>query len=113
MKNALRSLLNELEKIDADNAEIHDTAVREELHEVIIDGFIQPKPDFELPTYYAMFSDEADVQIRSALLAFFSHPEVITAKVQLLTAKERLDAFQDSGVESSSGIEITDYFGYV
>ncbi len=112
MKNALQSLLNNLDEIHADHGEIHDTTVYELLNSVIFDGFIEPKSDFELPTHYAMFSDEADAKIHIALLAFFNHPEVISAKVKLQTAKERLDAFQDESVQASDGTMLGDYFGY-
>jgi hypothetical protein len=112
MKNALRQLLNDLEKIEVDNGEIQDTAVREELHDVIREGFVEPKADFELPTYYAMFSDEADAQIRTALVAFFNHPEVIAARTELTTREARLNAFQDETVQSDGGMIFGDYFGW-
>lgn len=112
MKNALLALLNNLENVEAEHPEINDTAVREELHAAIFGAFIEPKPGYELPTGYAMFSDEADAQIRTALAAFLTHPEVIAAASQLQTSAERLAAFQNDDLESSNGNYTGDYFGW-
>jgi len=111
MKNALLALLNDLDKIAVKHGEIHDTAVREELHEVIFAAFVKPEADYELPTYYAMFSDEADAQIRAVLVTFLNHPEVAAA-AQLQTAKERLAVFQDDDLQSNEGSYAGDFFGW-
>lgn len=113
MKNALLKLLTDLDTIGAVHTEIFDTAVREELHGAIFDSFINKTEEYELSRYYAMFSDEANELIHEALERFLANPEVIAARDELATSKERLNVFQNSSVVSSEGIEIGDYFGWV
>lgn len=112
IKNALMTLLNALDKIAEQHREVYDTAVREEMAMAVHRAFIVPVQDFELDTNFAMFSDEGNQHVRTALEQFLQHPEVTAAKVQISTPEERLAAFQDDSVETSEGTTYEDYFGY-
>jgi hypothetical protein len=113
LKNALQELLDNLDKIDDKHQELQDTAVREELHQAVIDHFVYASPgdDFPLSGDYAMFTDEGNEEIYTALGQFLNHLEVRTALTQM-TPQERLDAFQDDDVESSNGSTYDNYFGW-
>lgn len=112
IKNALRELLNNFDKIDDKHREITDTAVRERLSKAITDHFVRasPRDDFPLDSYYAMFTDESNEEIYKALGQFLNHPEVRAALMQL-TPQQRLDAFEDEKVESLNGSDYGNYFG--
>ena len=114
IKNALRELLENLDKISDKHGEIHDTAVREELHAALIDHFVfaSPHDDFPLVGDYAMFTDEGNEEIYQVLGQFLNHLEVKAALTQL-TPQERLDVFQDDDIESSNGSTYDTYFGWV
>src|ERR1700753_423948 len=111
LKNALRELLNKLDKIDDKHGGMSDTVVREELHPAIIDHFVLASPgdDFPLGGDYAMLSDEGNEEVYKAIGQFLNHPEVKAALANL-TPQERLDAFQDNEVESSNGSLYYFYF---
>jgi hypothetical protein len=112
MKKALKQLINALDKIFEDHEEVGDTAVREFMYAAVHQSFIDPKPGYELPTEFGMFSEEGDRKVRAALKKFLTHPEVAEAAIKLKIPKERLDAFQDDDVESSEGNKYDEYFGY-
>lgn len=112
MKNALQMLLKSLEKIELEHGEIRDTAVREVLSNVIAQSFISLEPNFELPNDFAMYTDEGDAQVRSALLQFLSHPEINAEAVRRLTPEERLTAFHEDDDIFSDCTCLGDYFGH-
>jgi hypothetical protein len=60
-----------------------------------------------------MFSDEGNKEIHEALSQFLLHPDVIRARIELKSPEERLAAFQDRDVLSSSGSSDDNYFGWV
>src|SRR5262245_8029211 len=113
MKNALCELLNCLDQIAIKHEEIHDTAVREEMGFAIYQSFVMQTHDFELPHFYAMFSDEGNEQIYSALLRFLGHSDVISANAQLRFPGERFAAVQDDDAKSTRGSTYMDFFGHV
>ena len=51
MRAAVKALLNALDAIDDEWAEVTDTEVRGAMREAITDGFIDPKSDFVLPEH--------------------------------------------------------------
>jgi hypothetical protein len=112
VKQALKQLLDRLDGIFEEHEELGDTAVRQFMYEAVHRSFIDPQPGYELPDDFGMFSEEGNGEVRAALKTFLAHPEVAATATQLTTPKERLDAFQDSGVESAEGNFYDEYFGY-
>src|SRR5262245_42846438 len=112
MKNALKELLNALDKLLADgHEEISDTVVREALHGVVFRALVQRDANEELPSEFGMFTPGGNKRLRVVLSKFLDHPEVAKAK-KLPTRQARLSAFQDDEVESDEGNSYDDYFGY-
>jgi len=89
-----------------------DTAVREAMYDAVHKSYIAPASGYALPDEFGMFSPEGDKKVRAALAKFLAHPEVIAAGKDLKTPKQRLDAFQDSEVESNEGNCYDEYFGH-
>ena len=115
IKNALRELLNTLDKLNEKHRGMGDTVVREQLSAAMIDYFVLASPgkDFPLSGYYVKFTDQGNAEVHEALAQFLTHPEVKAALTQL-TPQERLDAFQDEEVESGNYRSTYDnYFGWV
>jgi hypothetical protein len=112
MKKALKQLLNALDKIMEEHEEVGDTAVREFMYDAVHKSFIVPQPGYKLPDEFGMFTPEGDREVKGAIKQFLTHPELAAAAKQLETPQERLDAFQDTEVESSEGSTQDEYFGY-
>jgi hypothetical protein len=112
MKKALKQLISGLDKIMEEHEEVGDTAVREAMYEAVHKGFIAPEAGFQLPDDFQMFSDDGNRQVKAVLAGFLAHPDVKAAATMLGTAQERLDAFQDLGVESPNGSTYDEYFGH-
>ncbi len=112
MKNALKQLLNSLDQLTEEgHDEVQDTDVREHMAEAVHNLLVEPKPDYELPDEFGMFSPEGNQKVKAILARFFADPEVSKAK-SLPTPKQRLAAFQDVKVQSSAGNCYDEYFGY-
>jgi hypothetical protein len=112
MRKALKQLINALDRVFEDHEEVGDTAVRQLMYDAVHKSFIAPKAGYDLPKDFGMFSEEGNRDVRAALKTFLAHPEVVAATTELKTPGERLDAFQDDGVDSSEGNTIDEYFGY-
>lgn len=112
MKSALKSLIEDLEKIEEKHEEVGDTAVREAMYDVVSNGFVRQAPGFQLPAKFEMFSDEGNSLVAKALQKFLSHSEVKAAAQNLRSPQERLDAFQAEDIESKNGNTIDYFFGY-
>lgn len=112
MKKALKQLIDALDKVFEEHAEVGDTDVREQMYDAVHKGFIMPQPGYKLPAEFGMFSDEGDRLVRTAMEEFLAHPDVAAASRSLKTPEARLAAFQDIDVESSEGNTYDEYFGY-
>jgi len=112
MKKALKQLINALDKIFEEHEELGDSAVRDQMYNAVHKGFIVPQPGYELPVEFGMFSDEGNELVRRALQKFLAHPDVAAASKSLNTPEARLEAFQNTDVESSDGNTYDEYFGY-
>jgi hypothetical protein len=111
MKNALKALLDDLDRVYESHEEVGDTAVREALADAISQAFITPRAGYVLPSSFEMFSKQGDAQVRAALARFLSHAETVAAAKALSTPEHRLAAFQDVDVRSSAGRTYDEYFG--
>jgi hypothetical protein len=112
MKKALKKLIDELDDVFGEHEEVGDTYVREQMYDAVHKGFIEPLPEYALPSTFGMFSDEGNAKVRVALQEFLAHADVIKAANTLYTPEARLAAFQDIDVKSSQGNTYDEYFGY-
>jgi hypothetical protein len=112
MEQLLRLLLEDLEVVEAEHPEVGDTDVRELMRDAIHDGFISPKAGFTLGEQFAMFTLEGNKKVRDALQRFLDRAATIAAQEGLDTPTARLEAFQNSELQSSGGNYYDDYFGY-
>jgi hypothetical protein len=112
MKQALITLLNEMDKIVKEFEEVTDTYVREQMNEAIYHSLIQPNEDYFLPSEFGMFSKEGNAYIRAALSVFIDRASVEANELGLHTPQARLDAFQDIDVRSHEGNTYDEYFGH-
>jgi hypothetical protein len=111
IRRALKQFLTALDKIYAKHEELGDTAVRDRLYAAILKSFIMPEKAYKLPEQFGMFSSEADRLVHAAVQRFLQHPEVVAARKKLNTPDERLNAFQDTDVETSEETNVFEYFG--
>lgn len=111
-REALRTLLTDLDEIKRRHPEVTDTDVREKMRVAIHDGFINPKAGFALGDSFAMFSDAGNQAVRISLQRFLASGPLAAAGDGLDTAEKRLGAFQDKSVPSPGGQHYDDYFGY-
>lgn len=112
MREAVRALLNAMDDIADEWAEVTDTVVRGCMREAITDGFVDPKPDFVLAAEFGMGTAEGDAAVRKALGHFLPEAGRIAAREGLDTPSQRLRAFQ-CGVTSDDGAEYDEYFNHV
>lgn len=112
MEQLLRGLLNELDCIAEQDAEILDADVRQRLSEALFNCYIDPIDDYDLPDDYGMFTEEGNLKIRNALKVFIDAAIDIALQQNLVTSDEKLGEFQNDEVESSLGSVYDDYFGY-
>lgn len=108
----LLELLQQLEAIGNSHEELFDSAVREAMDDVVTDGFLKPKSDFELPSAFAMFSGEADQQIADAFAWFLPAANEAAEVDALDTFQKRLTAFQNLDVRTKKKNDYSDFFGW-
>ncbi len=82
------------------------------MSETIFQGLLKPSDNYNTPDDFGMFSDDANRQIKAALIRFLSAVESKIGDPGIKTPEERLNAFQDEDVESDDGMFYDDYFGY-
>jgi hypothetical protein len=111
MKNVLKRLLDDLDEIIEQHAEVGDTDVREQMYVAIREGFIMPEAGYIVPPTFGMFSKGGDRRVREAIVKFLADPELAIASKACQTPQERLDWFQDIDVRSSTGKAYDEYFG--
>jgi len=112
MDDLLRDLLNRLSQIGESHEEIYDTECREQMGNPIINSFIRPLDDFELPIEFGLNSPEANSQVREALAIYIARANVMADELRLRSFHERLSAFQNGDVKSNRGDYFDDLFGW-
>lgn len=112
MKQALKRLLDDLDKISEQHEEVGDTDVREQMAVAIRKGFIKPEAKYVVSQKFGMFSERGNQRVREAIVKFLADPELVIASKACQTPKARLDWFQDGSVSSSAGNSYDEYFGH-
>ena len=111
MKNVLKRLLDDLDEVFEQHAEVGDTDVREQMYVAIRKGFIMPEAGYIVPPTFGMFSRRGDRRVREAIVKFLADPELALASKACQAPQARLDWFQDIDVRSSTGKAYDEYFG--
>ena len=108
---ALAALLDDLDDLAQRHPEVLDTDVREQLREVIEEGYLRLSPAYEVPPELGMFTPEGTASLRS-LLARHVPALAAAAKAQDASSEEaRLRLFEDRAVTSRRGSTFDTYFG--
>jgi hypothetical protein len=113
IKKPLQRILNRLDTIAQCHGEVRtDTAVRDVLHSVVWDGFIDMKKNYSLPDDFAMFSKSGNKKVRTAIEQFLESVRILASEIPALKSKKsRFEAFQDIEIQSKEGSTYDDYFG--
>jgi hypothetical protein len=113
IKKPLERILNRLDTIAQSHGEVTDTDVRDILHSVVWDGFIEMKKNYSLPNDFAMFSKSGNKKVRTAIEKFLESIRTLTLEIPILKDKEsRFEAFQDIEIQSKEGTTYDEYFGH-
>lgn len=75
LSQTVAELRNDLAQIETEHDEVTDTQVREAISEVLMRGFVQREPDYQIPATFFMFSAAGNEAVRSALEGFFARLE--------------------------------------
>ncbi len=108
MKEALKKLLNRLDAIARDHAEIGDTDVREQMFDAVYHGLIAREDGYELPGEFGMYAPEGNAAVRAALAEFMAKAQAAGPG----TPEGRFEAFQNAEVQSDAGHAYDEYFGH-
>ncbi|MBC8106278.1 MAG: hypothetical protein H7Z14_06780 [Anaerolineae bacterium] len=108
----VRRLLDDLDAIASAHEEVSDTDVREQMWSAMRRVFFAPEVGFEIPDVFGMFSTGGNRSVRDVLNRFVDAAKPAAEKAGLRNPQQRLEAFQDSRVESQSGSRYDDYFGH-
>lgn len=110
MDEAIRELLDALEKADAEGAPLTDGAIREALLDVVRRGFIEPEPAYRVPEDLLMDYSEDAARHNAAVVAALERFVKRARALGPATPEERQRAFFDGEVLSSSGDAAVDSF---
>ncbi len=110
-KQALRELLDEIERIGRRHDELYDTIVREQMAEAILRAFVFDEPDYELPREFGMESRRADAAVRRALERYIDKARRLARRHGLRDPAQRLRVFEDLEVTSRGGETYDEFFG--
>ncbi len=85
--------------------------IKAQLSKVILHSFLIPQHGYTLPEEFGMPTPEGNRAIYEALSRFLSHLQMTAGRAELLTAEDRLKAFQDPDVRGR-GAAFDMYFTY-
>jgi hypothetical protein len=113
MEELLRRLLNCLERIGNDHEELYDTECREQMSDAIMNAFVRASGADGLRDDFGLYSAEANLAVREALLECVERACTKASDLGLITFHDRLAAFQNPNVASDGdGSFSDDFFGY-
>src|SRR5437870_5214568 len=113
MEPVLLSLLETLDAIGKDHAELYDSEVRNQMGGAVFSGFLQRKNGYVLPDSFGLYSDEGNRKVKAALASFNQAANARAQELGLNDFHSRLAAFQNSDVSTSGeGNYHDDFFGW-
>ena len=114
MEALLLELLRRLERLGEDHGELYDSEAREQIGNIVMDGFVRRTPRFEMPARLGMVSEGADLALRRAIAAYIEGANKLADQIGLNSFHARLSAFQNPAVRINSAIAVDyeDLFGH-
>lgn len=114
MEAILFELLSRLERLGEAHEELYDSEAREEIGNIIMDGFIRRKPEFAIPTRLGMLSDAADAEVRQALRSYIENANILAQELGLTSFHARLAAIQNRNVRTNptTAADYEELFGH-
>lgn len=103
MKVTLLDLLESLETIGNSYGELYDSEVRERMGVAIMEAFVRQRADYVIPDDLGMFSEPANRVVHSAIQRYIVDANRKAKSLGLLSFYDRLNALQDSSVQTANG----------
>jgi len=110
-KEALKTLLDEVERIGRRHDDLYDTAVREAMAVAVLRAFVFDEQDYELPRDFGLESRRANAAVRRALQAYIDKARGLAGRHGLRDPAQRLRVFEDIEVTSAGGETYDEFFG--
>ena len=108
LQSSLVALSLAMNLVFDDHGEITDTEIREQMFDVIFQGFIHQTPGYVVPETFDADSPEGDAAIRAVLTAFLKVAVPLATREGVDTPEKRLVAFY-----SDSSLELDEFFGWM
>src|SRR5262245_60768791 len=105
MDTLLLELLRRLERLGDEHGELYDSESREEIGGIVMDGFVRRTPGFKIPERLGMRSEEADRELRQALVEYIEGANKLADEIDLSSFHARLAAFQNPAVRTNPAID--------
>ncbi len=106
MEALLLELLRRLELLGDAHGELYDSEAREQIGDIVMDGFVRRKQGFTVPDRLGMLSDAADLELRKALISYIDEANKKAEEIGLSSFHERLAAFQNRAVRTNPAIDV-------
>ena len=114
METILLELLDRLERLGETHGELYDSEAREQIGDIVMDGFVRRKSGFVMPERLGMLSESADSELRQALASYIEAANKRADDIGLSSFHARLAAFQDPAVRTNpaTAVDYEDLFGH-
>ena len=114
MEALLLELLLRLERLGENHGELYDSEAREQIGDIVMNGFVRRKPGFKMPERLGMLSETADNELRQALASSIGDASKLADEIGLSSFQARLAAFQNPAVRTNPAIAVDyeDLFGH-
>jgi hypothetical protein len=106
MDDLLLELLRRLELLGEAYGELYDSEAREQIGDIVMDGFVRRKPGFVMPNRLGMVSETADLELRQALADYIEGANKMAGEIGLSSFHARLASFQSRAVRTNSAIAV-------
>ena len=106
METILLELLRRLERLGDAHGELYDSEAREQIGDIVMDGFVRRKPGFTMPSRLGMRSEDADHELRQALDSYIEDANKLADEIGLSSFHDRLAAFQNRAVRTNPAIDV-------
>ena len=112
-EKALYILLNELESVEDDYPEIYSEQTSIYIREAILYGLIFQKEEYVLPQRFGLLDDDGNQTLHLALNRYIERVSELAIGLNVMTAQERLEMFQDKTVLSHNNKTVDIFFGWI
>ena len=108
----MAALLEDLEAIGEQHAEVYDTDVRERMWAIVDRVLLKRTGDRVIPDDLGMLTDEGNRRLKAALEENLERLDAIFAIFKLDTEHDRRRSFLNPKLTSESGRHVDDFFGH-